>query len=272
MNKEVTANPYGRPSSGSLPRHDGRSQDKWIENTAPYVLVGGIVLSTLGFLMAFLWVPPVGGATVNGVELIGDVVITQKLLLSQKIFYFHMPVAITSFLALLVGGVYSVRYLMTKEIRYDQCARVAMEVALVFVIMTMVTGEMWTRFEWGVWWTWDPRLTTYLILMIIVIAYFVLRGGIDELERRNTYSAVIAIFACVDVPICLLITRLIPSSVHPVVLREGGMTPEMGLCVGLCLLGMVCIGFALYQARLRQIGLSQRIADLTGRLTEDSYR
>ena len=235
---------------------------QWPDKIAPVALIVGAILTTIGFLMAFLWVPPVGGANVNGVELIGDSMVSQMLLLSQKIFYFHMPVALTSFLALLWGAYYSVRFLQSKQARYDTCAKTAMEIALVFVIMTMVTGEMWTRFEWGVWWTWEPRLTTYFILMIIVIAYFILRNAVDEPERRATYAAVIGIIAFIDVPICFMITRLIPSSIHPVVLREGGMTAEMGICVAIIMVGMICLGFALYRARFRQQRLTERIAAL----------
>ena len=154
------------------------------------------------------------------------------MLLSQKIFYFHMPVAITSFIALGFGCYYAVRFLMTKNQRFDTCSRICLEIALLFVVLTMITGEMWTRFEWGVWWSWEPRLTTYLILMLIVIAYFVLRSSVDEPERRATFAAVVAIIATIDVPICFMITRLIPSSIHPVVLREGGMSPEMGYVRG----------------------------------------
>ena len=225
-------------------------------------LVGALVLTTLGFLLAFLWVPPVGGAAVNGVELIGDAMVSQKMLLSQKIFYFHMPVAITSFLALAFGCYYAVRFLMTKNRRFDTCSRICLEISLLFIAMTMITGEMWTRFEWGVWWSWEPRLTTYLILMLIVIAYFVLRSSVDEPERKATFAAVVAIIATIDVPICFMITRLIPSSIHPVVLREGGMSPEMGLCVGVCALGMLLLGFALYRARFNQVRLSQRVEAL----------
>ena len=157
---------------------------------------------------------------------------------------------------------------MTRNERFDTCARVAMEVALLFVVLTMITGEMWTRFEWGVWWTWDPRLTTYLVLMLIVIAYMVMRSMVDEPERRAAFSAVVAVIAFVDVPICLLITRMIPSSLHPVVLREGGMTPDMGMCLGLCMLGMCCLGFALYRLRFRQLRLEQRVAAAKERLEE----
>ena len=119
------------------------------------------------------------------------------------------------------------------------------------------------------WWTWDPRLTTYLILMLIVIAYLVLRGMVDEPERRAAFSAVVSIVAFIDVPICLMITRLIPSSVHPVVVREGGMTPEMGMCVGIVMLGMLCIAFALYRMRFRQVRLEQRVCAIKESLEEE---
>lgn len=231
---------------------------QWPDRIAVAVAVAGLALTTVGFLMAFLWTPPVGGAAVNGAELIGGALISQKLLISQKIFYFHMPVAVVSFIALGFACYYSVRFLMTRNQRFDTCAFIAMEVSIVFVAATMATGEMWTRFEWGVWWTWEPRLTTYLVLTLIVIAYFVLRSAVDEPERRAVFSSVIAIIAAIDVPICFMITRLIPSSIHPVVLREGGMSAEMGICVAIVALGMCCVGFALYRARFRQVRLAQR--------------
>ncbi|CAK7040344.1 MAG: Heme exporter protein C [Paraeggerthella hongkongensis] len=232
---------------------------QWPDRVAPWALLAGAVLTTVGFLMAFLYAGPVNGAAVNGVELIGGQMVSSKLLLSQKIFYFHMPVALVSFGALAFAGYYCVRFLMTKNQRFDTCAKVCMEIALLFVTCTMITGDLWTRFEWGVWWTWDPRLTTYLILMLIIIAYFVLRNAIDEPERRATYSSVLGIIACVDVPICYMVTRLIPSSIHPVVLREGGMSPDMGMTVGVVMLGMIMVGFALYRLRFRQVRLAQRV-------------
>ena len=232
---------------------------QWPDRIAPAVLVAGIVLSTIGFLLAFLWASPVNGAAVNGVEMIGGQMVTNVLLLSQKIFYFHMPVAITSFAALAFAGYYAVRFLMTKNRRFDTCS---MEVALLFVACTMITGDLWTRFEWGVWWTWDPRLTTYLILMLIIIAYFILRNAIDEPERRGTYAAALGIIATVDVPICFMITRLIPSSIHPVVLREGGMSGDMGMTVGVCMIGLLLVGFALYRFRFRQVRLQERLQAL----------
>ena len=97
---------------------------------------------------------------------------------------------------------------------------------------------------------------------IAVRGYFVLRSSVDEPERRATFAAVVAIIATIDVPICFMITRLIPSSIHPVVLREGGMSPEMGLCVGLCALGMLLVGFVLYRTRFNQVRHTQRVEAL----------
>ena len=242
--------------------------NEWPDKIAPWVLLFGAIASTLGLFLAFFYASPVSGASVDGVELIGTELISNKLLISQKIFYFHMPVAIASFLALAFACYYSVRFLSTKHERFDTCAQAAMQIALLFVVMTMITGVLWTRFEWGVWWTWEPRLTTYLILMLIIIAYFVLRASIDEPERRFSFASVIAIIATIDVPICFMVTRLLPSSVHPVVLREGGMSLDMTLTVIVCMVGILCIAFALYRIRFRQICMEQKIQALKDELEE----
>lgn len=236
-----------------------RPRQSRADRLAVPALIGAFVLTTIGFLMAFFTVAPVGGAAVDGAVLIGDAMVSQVMLISQKIFYFHMPVALVSFAALAVGAFYALRFLMTRQERFDVRSRTSLEISLLFVVLTMITGEMWTRFEWGVWWTWEPRLTTYFILMVIVIAYFILRNAIDDPERQAVLGSVVAIIAFIDVPLCFLITRLIPSSIHPVVLREGGMTPEMGLCVGLVTVGMLLLGFVFYRVRLRQVRLAERV-------------
>lgn len=233
---------------------------KWTIKAIPVAIVVAMILTCAGFLMAFFVIPPVRGAAVSGMEIIGGMEVSNKLLLSQKIFFFHMPVAIVSFGALAFAGYFSIRYLMTRSERFDTRARISMEIALLFVIMTMITGEAWTRFEWGVWWTWDPRLTTYLILMLIVIAYIVLRSMVENPEHRASFSAVLSIIALIDVPICFMITRLIPSSVHPVVVREGGMSTDMGVCMFLIIIGMAALAFALFWSRFRQVNLEMRIA------------
>lgn len=241
---------------------------QWPDKLAIPALAAGVVLTTAGFLAAFLLVAPVNGAALESPELVGDVMVTHQQLLSQKIFYFHMPVAIVSFVLLAFGAYYGVRFLTTREARFDTCSRVAMELTLLFVVFTMITGDLWTRFEWGVWWTWDPRLTTYLILMLIVIAYFVMRNAVDDPELRATYASVVSVIAFVDVPICFMVTRLIPSSVHPVVTREGGMSPDMALAVMLVMAGMMLVAFGLYRLRFRQARLAERLQALKDQLDD----
>lgn len=242
----------------------------WADKLLTPCLIGAFLLTTAGFLLAFIAIAPVGGATVDGAVLIGGTMVSQVMLISQKIFYFHMPVALVSFCALAFGAFCAVRFLMTKDALYDTRSKIAMEISLLFVILTMITGEMWTRFEWGVWWTWEPRLTTYFILMVIVIAYFILRSSVDDPEKQAVYAAIISIIALVDVPICFMVTRLIPSSIHPVVLREGGMSPEMGMCVGIITVGMILLGFVLYRMRYRQVRVMQRIEAIRAD-QEDEY-
>lgn len=233
-----------------------------LDAAAPWMMAVGTLLAVAGFVLTFTLAPLVNGAAVSEPQVIAGTVVANKLLISQKIFYWHVPVAISSFAAVIFSAFYGVRFLMTKRACYDVRSRICMEVALVFVLCVMASGELWERFEWGVWWTWEPRLTTYLILMLIVIAYFVLRNAIDEPERRGVYAAVIGIIAMVDVPICFMVTRLIPSGVHPVVLREGGMSGDMGMTVAVCLAGLMLVGFALYRFRFRQVRLQERLQAL----------
>ena len=247
MRKEGTGKPRALPEAG-----------QWPDRLLMPALVGSCVLLVAGFLLAFLYAGPVNGASVNGVEIIGGQMVANVLLISQKIFYFHMPCAITSMIALIFAAYYAIRYLRTREARFDTCAKTATEIGLVFVLATMFTGDLWTRFEWGVWWTWDPKLTTYLILTLVVIGYFVLRAAVEDPERRAVFSAVLSIIMLVDIPICFMITRLVPSSLHPVVLREGGMTGDMVITLLTCMFGMLLLGFALYRMRFRTHRIDER--------------
>lgn len=239
-----------------------------VDRYVPALLVAGALISALGFVLAFTVAPLVHGAAVTP-ELIAGQLVANQLLFSQKIFYFHVPVAMSSFIALIFTAFYGVRYLMTRDEGYDVRAKTATEVAVVFMIATMVTGVPWTRFEWGVWWSWEPRLTTYLILILMAIAYFILRTAFSDSEKRCPYASVFGIIMFIDAPICFMITRLIPSSTHPVVFRtDSGLPPDMLVPFLICMLGIVLIAFALYRVRLRQSLLSLRIERLKEELDE----
>lgn len=236
---------------------------------APLVLAVGAILTVVGFVLAFTIAAPVNGARVDGVEMIGGQMVGNQMLLSQKIFYFHMPVAITSFALITCAAYFGVRYLSTKKASYDLKARLAEEVSLVFVVMVMVSGEMWERFEWGIWWTWDPRLTTYFILMLLVIAYFVLRAAIDDPERRASYASVVSIVTFVDVPICFMITRMIPSSIHPTIFRsDSGLSPDMLIPLVCVLVGMLCIAWGIFRWRYRLERIQDAIDQIKQTLDE----
>lgn len=239
-----------------------------IDRYVPALLVVGALVSALGFVLAFTVAPLVHGAAVTP-ELIAGQLVANQLLFSQKIFYFHVPVAMSSFIALIFTAFYGVRYLMTRDEGYDVRAKTATEVAVVFMIATMVTGVPWTRFEWGVWWSWEPRLTTYLILILMAIAYFILRTAFSDSDKRCSYASVFGIIMFIDAPICFMITRLIPSSTHPVVFRmDSGLPLDMLVPFLVCMLGIVLIAFALYRVRLRQSLLSLRIERLKEELDE----
>ena len=235
----------------------------------PLLVLGG-VLAIAAFVLAFTVAPLVSGeAVTNGFVEINGQYVTSKLLLSQKIFYFHMPVAVVSMAALLFTAIYSILFLKTRKSIYDLRARIATEIALVFVLMTMVTGLLWTRYEWGIWWTWDPRLTTYFILMLLVFGYFILRNAVSDPERRAVYSSVLGIIIFIDVPICFMVTRLIPSSIHPVILRtDSGLPPPMLIPLLMALAGFACIAFALYRYRLRAQSMQERVEVLKIQIDE----
>ena len=248
---------------------DSDTQKNVFDTLAIPLIILGALLTTLAFVLSFTLAPLVMGAEVDMPALIGGQMVMNKLLLSQKIFYFHMPVAIVSFIALLFTAIFGVLFLIKREKHFDLNAKVATEIALVFILATMVSGELWERYEWGIWWTWDPRLTTYLILMLLVIGYFILRNAIDDAERRAIYSSVFGIIAFIDAPICFLITRMVPSGVHPVILRsDSGLPPPMLIPLLLALVGMLCIAFGLYRARLREQRLRERLEALKERLED----
>lgn len=220
-------------------------------------LVIGLALTTFDFLWAFFVAPMVvGEQTLDATYVINGMVVDHLQVFSQKIFYFHVPVAVVSMAFIIIAAIYGVMFLVKREAdeskraRYDMRTRLCMQVGLVFILATMASGILWTRIEWGVWWVWEPRLTTYFILMLLVFAYFILRTAIDDPEKRARFSTVFAILAAVDAPISYSITRLVPSSIHPVISYSGLETTM--LIPFLCgIFGMSFAAFGIYRLRLR---------------------
>lgn len=116
-----------------------------------------------------------------------------------RIFYFHLPGYFTAATCFLLAGVFSAMYLATKKWKWDSLAVAVTEVGIPFAVMNLVTGMIWGRIIWGIWWTWDPRLTSALISTLIYIGYLMLRRAIPDPTERAKNSAVVAIFAFASV-------------------------------------------------------------------------
>lgn len=125
----------------------------------------------------------------------------------QKIMYVHVPTAWGAMVAFLVVFVASVTYLVTKREKHDLVAAASAEVGVVLTALTLVLGSLWGRPTWGVWWTWDPRLTTTAILLMIYAGYLALRAFTDDPARRARWSAAVGILAFLNVPIVYMSVR-----------------------------------------------------------------
>ena len=149
----------------------------------------------------------------------------------QRIFYFHVPIAIVSFVAFFVVFIASIGYLVTRKSRWDSVAHAAAEVGVVFVSLALLTGIIWARPVWGVWWTWEPRLTTTLILWLIYVAYLMLRSYVPNKSQGALYAAGLGIIGFVDVPIVYYSVQwwrsIHPSAVVGPLADAGALEPVM---------------------------------------------
>ena len=144
------------------------------------------VLIVVDLYLIFMWAPP---AT------------SEHRFNLQRIFYFHVPIAWVSLLAFLVVFVGSILYLWKGSARWDALAHSAAEVGILFTTLVLITGILWAKGIWGQWWTWEPRLTTMLILWLIYVAYLMLRNYASNPTQGARFSAVLGIIGFIDVPI-----------------------------------------------------------------------
>ena len=133
----------------------------------------------------------------------------------QRIFYIHVPISILSFLGFLLCAIAGIAYLIRRSEGWDRLAHASAEVGVVFVTLALITGVIWARPVWGVWWTWEPRLTTTLILWFIYVAYLMIRQYAPTPQQGRVWSAVVGIIGFVDVPIVYYSVQWW-RSIHPV--------------------------------------------------------
>lgn len=138
---------------------------------------------------------------------------------SFRIFYFHMPIAITAYLAFFIVFAASVMQLRSHEVKWDIYARSSAEIGVIFAFLVLITGSIWARATWGWYWIWEPRLTTSLALFLVYVTYLLLRQAIEEPESKARLAAVFGIVGFVSVPLSFLSIRLWRSA-HPLMFGE----------------------------------------------------
>jgi heme exporter protein C len=178
-----------------------------------------------------------------------------------RLMYVHVPAAWVAYLAFGVVFVASVAYLVTKRTRWDRLAAASAEIGVVFTALTIVLGSIWAKPVWGTWWTWDPRLTTTAVLLLIYVGYLAVRRLPDSPARRARWAAVVGIVGFVDVPIVHLSVRWW-RSLHQAPARLLGLpdvSPSMGAALGVGFLAFTMVYLYLLAVRLRVGRLEERV-------------
>jgi heme exporter protein C len=138
----------------------------------------------------------------------------------QRVFYFHVAAGWVGMLSFIGAAVAGIAYLIKKDRQWDIVGLAAVEIGIVFLLINVVTGSIWARPIWNTWWTWDPRLTTATVMLLIYLAYLMLRQGIEDPDRRARFGAVYAIIGSLSVPLTYFSARIF-RTIHPIVIGSG---------------------------------------------------
>jgi heme exporter protein C len=206
------------------------------------------VLLLAGLPLAFWWAP-----------------LDAELGFSQKIFYLHVPVALTAYACFAWGAWKALRLLWRGDDKHDLESYTAIHIGVIMAILTLVTGSIWGKYAWGIWWNWSERqLVVFLILFLFYSAYFMLRFSIDPGPRRARISAVYALFGVVLIPVSFLAIRILGTILHPAVFKRTGpdMTGSMFGVFLICFAGMLALAFAIYQTELTGKRLDGKLKQL----------
>lgn len=190
----------------------------WIEKTVDALTLVGMLAA---LYMTFIWVP------------------NEKTMgIIQRIFYFHVPAAWVAFLAFFMVFLSSILYLVRRNDKWDALAVSSAEIGLVFCSIVLVTGPIWAKPVWGIWWTWDARLTLTLVLWLIYVAYIMLRVYVKDESRRARLCAVVGVIGFLDVPLVYMSIRWWRTQ-HPAPVMAGGensgLAPPMQMTFFVCL-------------------------------------
>ena len=209
-----------------------------------------VVLMAAALYLIFVWVP---NERTMGVV--------------SRIFYFHVASAWNAFLAFFVTFAAGAVYLWQRRWEWDLLAAASAEIGVLFTTIVLVTGPLWARPVWNVWWTWDPRLTTTLVLWFLYVGYLVLRQAVEGEERRARLAAVYGIVAFFDVPVVFQSVRWW-RTIHPQVLGPGELrvAPEMLLTLAVSVLAFTALYGLLLRLAVRVAGAERAAWRLKGQL------
>jgi heme exporter protein C len=185
--------------------------------------------------------------------------------LSQKIFYIHVPIALTAYACFAWGAWKALTHLRTRAPGADLESYAAIHQGVIFGALTLVTGSIWARSSWGIWWTWSSnQLVTFLILFLFYSAYFMLRYSVDAGPARANMCAVYALFGVVLIPVSWLSIRLANDFIHPTVFTQHGpqMSGSMFFTFCVCLLGLLALAATMYRVELAGKRLDARLREL----------
>ncbi|NPB03918.1 MAG: cytochrome c biogenesis protein CcsA [Thermotogae bacterium] len=172
------------------------------------LVLGSLFLVAITQLYAFFVVPPVQWPGPNG-QLLGKV---------QKIFYVHVPMAWVGFFLAFLSALFGLLHLVKRDLRWDRLSASSMEVATLFLTMAVITGSLWAKPSWGTFWTWDPRLVSMAVLLILAVGYLFLRNLIDEENLRGRISALLSLIIVTNIPAVFLSIKLL-RTLHPAVVK-----------------------------------------------------
>jgi heme exporter protein C len=173
----------------------------------------------------------------------------------QRLVYVHVPMAWLGLLGFLLAAGFGVLYIVRRNPYWDEWAQATAEVGWLCETLTLATGSLWAHEAWNTWWTWDPRLTTSLILWLIYGGYFLLRASVSDRARRARVAAIVSVVGIADVPLVIMATRWY-RGIHPV-------SPEMEPSMYAALLGSAAAFLAMFAllvaTRRRQLALGRQI-------------
>jgi heme exporter protein C len=214
-----------------------------------YHLLVALSLAIFGYLIWFIFArTPTAQAAAGG--------------LAQKIFYFHVPSAYAMYLSGAVCFVASAGYLLRMNDGWNAWARAGAECATVFGVMVLISGPLWAKKAWGVYWTWDPRLTTSLLSVLVYAAIVILRAFSGEGEAERKFAAALGVLGTVNLPIIHYSVRKWGGN-HPTVITKGGGGlghPDMQLALTLGFVAMTLLAVILLLSRARLLASSARLA------------